>query len=125
MAKSLRQPLFLVHLRLSSRGHQAPAKSARKEQDEEDIELLVEFLDESYDEVERIRKFWWSCSRAQDLSTSMKSFVVHSIKGVASCCDLEDITNLTHITEEVLSDCRGKYAFKEASSMCVWIRMTC
>ena len=37
---------------------------------------------------------------------------IHSIKGVASSFDLEDITNLTHITEEVLA------AARDRSSLC-------
>ncbi len=96
----------------------APAASqerTKEERDEEDIELLVEFLDESYDEVERIEEVLVELQQGSEDPEHLNEVFrkVHSIKGVASCCDLDDITNLTHITEEVLSDCRSdKYAFK-------------
>jgi two-component system chemotaxis sensor kinase CheA len=85
------------------------------ERDEEDVELLVEFLDESYDEVARIEEVLLELQQGvtdpEHLNEVFRK--VHSIKGVASCCDLDDITNLTHITEEVLSDCRSeKYELK-------------
>lgn len=84
------------------------------ERDEEDIELFVEFLDESYDEVDRIEEVLLELQQGVENPEHLNEVFrkVHSIKGVASCCELDDITNLTHITEEVLSDCRdNKYPF--------------
>ena len=94
---------------------QGNQERSKVERDEEDVELLVEFLDESYDEVARIEEVLLELQQGvtdpEHLNEVFRK--VHSIKGVASCCDLDDITNLTHITEEVLSDCRSeKYELK-------------
>jgi len=92
-----------------------PAERVKVERDEEDIELFVEFLDEGYDEVDRIEEVLVELQQGSEDPEYLNEVFrkVHSIKGVASCCDLDDITNLTHITEEVLSDCRSeKYPFK-------------
>ena len=78
------------------------------ERDEEDLELLVEFLDESFDEIDRCEEVLNELTNGNNdpefLGELFRKF--HSIKGVASCCELDDITSLTHTTEELLSDCR-------------------
>ena len=108
---------------VESASDEAPKQERSKvERDEEDIELLVEFLDESYDEVERIEEVLVELQQGSEDPEHLNEVFrkVHSIKGVASCCDLDDITNLTHITEEVLSDCRSeKYAFKGVIDICM------
>jgi two-component system chemotaxis sensor kinase CheA len=80
----------------------------RVERDEEDLELIVEFLDESFDEIDRCEEVLNELSNGNNdpefLGELFRKF--HSIKGVASCIELDDITSLTHMTEELLSDCR-------------------
>ena len=82
-----------------------------KEWDEDDLEILQEFLDESYDELDGCEA---ALNEAQNNGEASEENVnevfrkIHSIKGVASSFDLEDITTLTHITEEVLDAARNE-----------------
>ena len=81
------------------------------EWDDDDLEILQEFLDESYDELSDCEA---ALNAAQEAGEASRDHVdelfrkIHSIKGVASSFDLEDITNLTHITEEVLAAARDE-----------------
>ncbi len=87
----------------------APEELARVERDEEDLELFADFLDESEEGID-------SCDRVlmeveQDganedhIGTLFRTF--HSIKGLASQFELEDIATMTHATEDVLSSVRS------------------
>ena len=82
-----------------------------KEWDEDDLEILQEFLDESYDELDGCEAALTEAQTNGEASEENVNEVfrkIHSIKGVASSFDLEDITTLTHITEEVLDAARNE-----------------
>ena len=87
------------------------AQGEMPEWDDDDLEILQEFLDESYDELSDCEA---ALNAAQEAGEASRDHVdelfrkIHSIKGVASSFDLEDITNLTHITEEVLAAARDE-----------------
>lgn len=96
---------------VSGKDQEEGADGEIPEWDDDDLEILQEFLDESYDELSDCEA---ALNSAQEAGEASREHVdelfrkIHSIKGVASSFDLEDITNLTHITEEVLAAARDE-----------------
>lgn len=75
----------------------------------EDEELLAAFLEESVEHLNAIESNILSLEQnpgdAEIINTIFRSF--HTIKGIASCTDLETISHLAHSTENILDEIRN------------------
>ena len=95
------------------------ASAAKVERDEDDLELYAEFLEEACEGLDRCDEILMDVEGGASDPQVITEYVAelfriyHSTKGVASCSELDDIAEVGHSTEEVLSEVRdGKLKFE-------------